>query len=94
MANHLVVVPESEDALRKGIGEAHRRYTRRVNFREGWRGHLWRGRFSSFPLDENSLLVVARYVEKNPARAGIVESPGSIRGVVRPRTWQERMIYG
>ena len=38
MANyvHLVVVPETEDALQKGIGEAHRRYTRRVNFRDGW----------------------------------------------------------
>lgn len=70
---HLIVVPESEDALRKGIGEAHRRYTRRVNFREGWRGHLWQGRFSSFPLDENYLLAAVRYVERNPVRAGIVE---------------------
>ena len=70
---HLIVVPESGDALRKGIGEAHRRYTRRVNFREGWRGHLWQGRFSSFPLDENYLLAAGRYVERNPVRAGIVE---------------------
>ncbi len=70
---HLIVVPESEDALRKGIGEAHRRYTRRVNFREGWRGHLWQGRFSSFPLDEHYLLAAGRYVERNPVRAGIVE---------------------
>jgi putative transposase len=38
---HLIVVPESEDGLRRGIGEAHRRYTRMINFREGWRGHLW-----------------------------------------------------
>jgi putative transposase len=70
---HLIVVPESEDALGKGLGEAHRRYTRRVNFREGWGGHLWQGRFSSFPLDENYLLAAARYVERNPVRAGIVE---------------------
>jgi len=70
---HLVVVPESENGLRRGVGEAHRRYTRRVNFREGWRGHLWQGRFSSFPLDENYLLAVARYIERNPVRAGIVE---------------------
>ncbi|MBN2314902.1 MAG: transposase [Sedimentisphaerales bacterium] len=32
---HLIVVPESEDGLRRGIGEAHRRYSRRINFREG-----------------------------------------------------------
>jgi REP element-mobilizing transposase RayT len=35
---HLIAVPKSEDSLRRAIGEAHRRYTRRVNFREGWRG--------------------------------------------------------
>ena len=28
---HLVVVPATEAALARGIGEAHRRYTRRVN---------------------------------------------------------------
>ena len=27
---HLIVVPKSEDGLRRAIGEAHRRYTRRV----------------------------------------------------------------
>ena len=32
---HLIVVPEREEGLRRGIGEAHRPYTRRVNFREG-----------------------------------------------------------
>jgi putative transposase len=37
---HLIAVPKSEDGLRQAIGEAHRRYTRRVNFRERWRGHL------------------------------------------------------
>ena len=34
---HLIAVPESEAVLCKAIGEAHRRYTRHVNFREGWR---------------------------------------------------------
>ncbi len=66
---HLIVFPESEDGLRRAIGEAHRRYTRRVNFREGWRGHLWQGRFASFPMDETHLMAAARYVERNPVRA-------------------------
>jgi len=57
------------------ISEAHRRYTRRINFREGWRGHLWRGRFSSFILDERNLLACVRYVELNPVRAGLVKKP-------------------
>jgi REP-associated tyrosine transposase len=65
-------VPKAEDGLRRAIGEAHRRYTRHINFREGWRGHLWQGRFHSFPMDESYFLTAARYVELNPVRAKIV----------------------
>jgi len=36
--------------IARAIGEAHRRYTRRIYFRENWRGHLWQERFASFPL--------------------------------------------
>ena len=74
---HMVVVPESEDGLRRGIGEAHRRYTRMVNFREGWRGHLWQSRFASFPMDEQYLLAAARYVELNPVKARLAATPES-----------------
>ena len=66
---HLIVVPQTADGLCRAIGEAHRRYTRRVNFREGWRGHLWQGRFASFVMDEPHLLAAARYVERNPVKA-------------------------
>jgi putative transposase len=69
---HLIGVPQSEDALARAIGEAHRRYTRRINFREKWRGYLWQGRFASFVMDEPYLLSAARYVELNPVRAGLV----------------------
>jgi putative transposase len=69
---HLIAVPQSEDGLARAIGEAHRRYTRRVNFREKWRGYLWQGRFASFVTDEPHLLAAARYVELNPVRAGLV----------------------
>jgi putative transposase len=72
---HLIVVPESEDGLRRGLGEAHRRYTRRIHFREGWRGHLWQGRFASFAMDERYLLRAARYVELNPVRAKLCRIP-------------------
>ena len=74
---HLIAVPESEDALRRGIGEAHRRYSRMINFRENWRGHLWQGRFASFPMDENYLLAAALYVEMNPVRANLVPDAAS-----------------
>ena len=72
---HLIVVPQSAESLRRAIGEAHRWYTRWINFREGWRGHLWQGRFASFVMDEDHLLTAARYVELNPVRAGLVQAP-------------------
>jgi len=72
---HLVAVPESEGGLRRAIGEAHRRYTRHINFREQWRGHLWQGRFASFLMDEKYLLTATRYIELNPVRAGLVSIP-------------------
>ena len=72
---HLIAVPETKDGLNLAIGEAHRRYSRRINFREGWRGHLWQGRFSSFILDDRYLLACTKYVELNPVRAGLVKKP-------------------
>lgn len=72
---HLIAVPFAEDSLARAIGEAHRRYTRRINFRENWRGHLWQERFASFPLDETYLLASARYVEMNPVAAHLAVRP-------------------
>jgi putative transposase len=66
---HLILTPSDADGLRAALGEAHRRYTRHVNLREGWRGYLWQGRFASCPMDEAHLLACARYVELNPLRA-------------------------
>jgi len=76
---HLIAVPETSEGLGRAIGEAHRRYTRMVNFREGWRGFLWQGRFASFPMDEMYLLAAVRYVELNPVRAGLAGRPEDYR---------------
>lgn len=69
---HLILVPAREDGLRATLGEAHRRYTRRINFREGWRGHLFQGRFASYPMDAAHLMAAVRYVENNPVTAKMV----------------------
>jgi putative transposase len=69
---HLILVPERADGLRATLGEAHRRYTRHVNFREGWRGHLFQARFASYPMDDAHLMAAVRYVELNPVAAGMV----------------------
>ncbi len=72
---HLVAVPDTKSSLARGIGEAHRRYTRYINDRQGWRGYLFQGRFHSCPLDGNHLLAAVRYVLRNPVRAGIADQP-------------------
>ena len=72
---HVIAVPPSEDALRRAIGDAHRRYSRHVNLRKNWRGHLFQGRFASYVMDERHLLAAARYVELNPVRARLADKP-------------------
>jgi len=76
---HLIAVPDGEASLARGIGEAHRRYTRYINFKKSWKGYLWQGRFASFPMDEDYLLAAARYVELNPVRARMVEKAEDYR---------------
>ena len=66
---HLIAIPEEETGLSRSIGEAHRLYTRRINFREKVRGYLFQGRFFSCPLDDTHLMAAIRYVERNPVRA-------------------------
>jgi putative transposase len=72
---HLVAVPQDKESFHKVIGEAHRRYTRHINFREMWRGHLWQGRFASYVMDEGYLREAVRYRELNPVRARLVKNP-------------------
>lgn len=43
---HLIMVPSTANGLRCALAEAHRRYTRMINFREGWRGPSGRNAFT------------------------------------------------
>ncbi|MEP7348325.1 MAG: transposase [Sphingorhabdus sp.] len=70
---HLILIPREEDGLRATLAEAHRRYTRRINQREGWTGYLFQGRFASYPMDDAHLMAAVRYVENNPVKASIVK---------------------
>lgn len=76
---HLIAVPEGDTSLAKGIGEAHKRYSRMVNFRQGWRGYLFQGRFFSCPLDGAYVVAATRYVLRNPVRAGLCRQPWEYR---------------
>ena len=87
---HLIAVPEDEKSLAHGIGEAHRRYTRYINFKKCWKGYLWQGRFASFPMDEDYLLASVRYVELNPVRAKLVKRAEDYRWSTQRHTLSAR----
>jgi len=73
---HLIAIPAESDSLARAIGEAHRLYTRMINFRKKVRGYLFQGRFSSCPVQTGEYLYAAvSYVECNPVRAKIVLHP-------------------
>jgi putative transposase len=70
---HLVLVPETADGLRAMLAAAHTAYSQRINRAQGTSGHLFQGRFLSYPMDNAHLMVAVRYVENNPVKAGLVE---------------------
>jgi hypothetical protein len=52
------------------------RYAEWFNWRHGYRGHLFQGRFWSELVDtERYLAEVARYIALNPLRAGLCRDP-------------------
>ncbi len=74
---HLVLKPSTRGGLRWALSDTHRRYTRQVNLREGWRGYLWHGRFASSAMDAPSLMAAVRYVELSPLREGLAKQARS-----------------
>lgn len=72
---HFIAVPNRENSLARTFNAAHMRYSQYFNKKLRQRGHLWQGRFYSCVLDEPHLIVAARYIERNPVRAGLVEKP-------------------
>jgi len=76
---HFVCVPTREDSLARTFNALHMRYSQYFNRKEKAKGHLWQGRFYSCILDESHLFAAIRYVENNPVRAGVVDSPDEYR---------------
>ena len=71
---HLVLVPSTPDGLRGPIASAATRLSQRVNLLQQTSGHLFQGRYASYPMDEAHLMIALRYVENNPVKAGLVKS--------------------
>ena len=72
---HFIAIPAESDSLARTFNTAHMRYSQYFNKKLKQRGHLWQGRFYSCVLDESHLTLAARYIERNPVRAGLVEKP-------------------
>ncbi len=72
---HLIAVPSHARSLPVALRDAHGRYATYLNSRQCASGHVWQGRYFSCPLDGTHLWAALRYVERNPARAGMVARP-------------------
>ena len=72
---HLVLWPTRDDDLARFVGWVSTTHVRRwrLHRRSVGEGHLYQGRFKSFPVQRDEhLLAVLRYVEANPVRSAAV----------------------
>ncbi len=71
---HLVLWPRTDGDLSRWMHWLLTTHVRRYLGHYGHSGHVWQGRFKAFPIQQDEhLLTVIRYVERNPLRAGLVE---------------------
>ena len=71
---HLVLQPYHDGDLSNYMAWLMTAHIRRYHQHYHSSGHLWQGRFRDFPIQEDEhLLTVLRYVERNPLRANLVE---------------------
>jgi len=71
---HFVLWPRADGDLSRWMHWLLTTHVRRYLGHYRHSGHVWQGRFKAFPIQQDEhLLTVVRYVERNPLRAGIVE---------------------
>ncbi len=72
---HMVLRPGEDGAMGRLLRWVTATHTLRyhAHYQTSGEGHLYQARFKSFPIaDDDHFLVVCRYVERNPLRAGLV----------------------
>jgi putative transposase len=72
---HLIVWPHKDGELSRFVGWVTLTHTQRwhAHRRSAGSGHVYQGRFKSFPIQEDEhFFTVARYVERNAKRANLV----------------------
>ena len=71
---HLTLWPERDDEVSDYMMWLLTAHVRRYHKHYQSSGHVWQGRFRSFPIQEDDhLLAVLRYTERNALRAGLVQ---------------------
>jgi putative transposase len=73
---HFVVRPNHDKQVSEFFQRLSVMHTMRYHshYKTGGTGHLYQGRFKSFPIqDDHHLWMAMRYVERNPIRANFVE---------------------
>ena len=73
---HLVLQPTEDGGMSNFLRWVSLTHTMRLHAHRGTggQGHVYQGRFKSFPIqDDGHFLVVCRYVERNALRAGLVQ---------------------
>ena len=77
---HLLITPSVADGASRFMQDVGREYVRYINGAYRRTGTLWEGRFKSSLVDSAEYcLTCYRYVELNPVRAAIVQSPADYR---------------
>jgi putative transposase len=70
---HLALWPRQDGDVSRWMHWLMTSHVRRHLGRYRSSGHVWQGRFKAFPIQEDEhLLAVLRYIERNPLRAGLV----------------------
>jgi len=73
---HLAATPTDAEGLARMMQWAGRHYVPYFNRKYRRAGTLWQGRFKAGVIDaQHYLLLVSRYIETNPVRAGLVLNP-------------------
>lgn len=73
---HLLMTPAESRSVSAPLQALGRRFVPYINHSYGRTGTLWEGRFkASLVQEEDYLLTCYRYIELNPVRAAMVESP-------------------
>jgi len=76
MTNHYHLLLETKQRnLSKAIQFLNDKYTKYFNKKYSRSGHLWQGRYKSYPLfDDAHFWILAKYIERNPIKANMVKN--------------------